>query len=308
MMAARGAATRRNNGCLKAASTRNRVYIPPFVSYATVAVFGLAFGSFLNVCIFRLPRGESVIAPRSHCPRCGKPIRWYDNIPVLSYLLLGGRCRDCRERISAIYPAVEVLTATVLVVTFARYALSPEFVKYAVLGMLLLIVIFTDLTARRIPHAVTLLGIGLGLLLSVIVPVDNRPLEWVLHWFGIFPEGVTSSLLGSAAGALFGGGLFYAAGQAFYYLGRRQKEYLGFGDVMLMLMVGTFLGVPLTLVTMFLGSLVGSLIALPLEVATRRFRGYHWPYGSFLGTAAIYAALGGQALLDAYLRWSGLAG
>jgi len=285
-----------------------RMNLGTLVSYVTVAVFGLAFGSFLNVCIFRLPRGESVIAPRSHCPRCAKPIRCYDNIPVLSYLLLGGRCRDCRERISLLYPAVEILTAAILVATYARYALSPEFVKYAVFGMLLLIVIFTDLTARSIPHAVTLLGMGLGLLLSLLVPVDNRPLEWVLRWFGLFPEGVTSSLMGSVAGALLGGGLFYAAGQAFYYLGRRQKEYLGFGDVMLMLMVGTFLGVPLTLVTMFLGSLVGSLIALPLEVATRRFHGYRWPYGTFLGVAAIYAVLRGQALLDAYLRWSGLAG
>jgi leader peptidase (prepilin peptidase)/N-methyltransferase len=284
------------------------VQISVFISYVTVAAFGLVFGSFLNVCIARLPRQESIITPRSHCPRCGRPIRWYDNIPVLSFLLLGGRCRDCRERISLIYPAVEVLTAVILLAAFARYAFSPDFVKYAVLGMLLLILIFTDLTARRIPHAVTLLGIGLGLLLSCVVPVDNRPLEWLLGRIGFYPGETFASVLGSLAGALVGGGVFYATGRAFYYLGGRKKEYLGFGDVMLMLMVGAFLGVPLTLVTMLLGSLLGSLTALPLEIATRRFRGYPWPYGSFLGMAAIYASLGGQALLDAYLRWSHLAG
>ena len=278
------------------------------ISYVTVAVFGLAFGSFLNVCIARLPRQESIITPRSHCPRCGRAIRWHDNIPVASFLLLGGRCRDCRERISLIYPGVEILTAVVLLAAFGRYGLSPEFVKYAVLGMLLLILVFTDLTARRLPHAVTLLGIGLGLLLSFVVPVDNRPLEWLLARMGSYPEGIFSSVLGALAGALLGGGLFYGVGQAFYYLGGRKKEYLGFGDVMLMLMVGAFLGVPLLLLTMLLGSLLGTLTALPLEIATRRFRGYPWPYGSFLGVAAIYASLYGQALLDAYLRWSGLAG
>jgi leader peptidase (prepilin peptidase)/N-methyltransferase len=277
------------------------------VPYVTVALFGLAFGSFLNVCIARLPREQSVVEPRSHCPRCGKPIRWYDNIPILSYVLLRGRCRDCRQPISLIYPTVEILTAGVLVASFARYGWSAEFIKYATLGMLLLVVVFTDLTARRIPHAVTLLGIGLGLALSFVVPVDNRPLEWLLSRSGVYLDGISSSIVGSVAGLLLGGGLFYAVGQAFYYLGGRKKEYLGFGDVMLMLMVGAFLGIPLTLLTMLLGSLLGTLTALPLELATRRFRGYKWPYGSLLGAAAIYASLGGQALLDAYLRWSGIA-
>ncbi len=273
--------------------------------YLVVALFGLAFGSFLNVCVFRLPRHESIITPRSHCPRCGRPIRWYDNIPVLSYLVLRGRCRDCRERISALYPLVEILTAAVLVTIFARHGLTPEFVKYSALATLLLILIFTDLTERRIPHAVTLFGTGVGLLLSFFVPVDNRPLEWGLRRFGFFLEGSASSLAGAASGALFGSGLFYVVGEAFYRL--RHKEGLGFGDVMLMLMVGTFLGVPLTLLTILLGSLLGTLIAVPLHLAASRFRNYEWPYGSFLGAAAIYSSLGGKALLDAYLRWSGLA-
>lgn len=274
--------------------------------YAIIAVFGLALGSFLNVCIRRLPRRESIITPRSHCPRCGKPIRWYDNIPVVSYVALHGRCRDCREPISPIYPLVEILTAGYLVAAFVQYGLGPAFIKSAVLGMLLLILFFTDLTERRLPHAVTLFGVGAGLLLSLFVPVDNRLLVWLLRRRGVFIGGTFSSLVGAAAGALLGGGLFYAVGEGFYYLGGRQKEYLGFGDVMLMLMIGTFLGVPLTLMTMLLGSLLGTIVAVPLELSSSRFRHYQWPYGSFLGAAAIFSSLAGQAVLERYLSWSGV--
>lgn len=276
------------------------------MAYLAVATFGLAFGSFLNVCIVRLPRRESVVTPRSHCRRCGRPLRWSDNIPVLSYLLLRGKCRDCGERISPVYPLVELLTAGVLVGAFAQYELTPEFIKFSVLGMLLLIVIFTDLKDRCIPHAVTVLGTALGLLLSLFVPVDYRPLEWLLHRAGIFLEGSSASVAGAIAGGLAGGGLFYVIGELFYYLGGRKKEYLGFGDVMLMLMVGTFLGIPLTLLTILLGSLLGTAVAAPLEMTSPRFRHTQWPYGSFLGVAAVYAIFGGNALLDAYLRWSGL--
>lgn len=276
---------------------------PAFIPYLTVALFGLAFGSFLNVCILRLPRRESIITPRSRCPRCSKPIRWYDNVPVLSYLLLRGRCRDCRQPISLLYPAVEILTGLVLIAAFARYGFSPEFIKVSALGMLLLILIVTDLNERRIPHKVTLFGTALGLLLSLFVPVDNRPADWVLRRFGVFLDEPASSLLGAISGSLFGAGFFYAVGEAFYRL--RHKEGLGFGDVMLMLMIGAFLGIPLTVLTILLGSLLGTLIAAPLHVASSRFRNYEWPYGSFLGAAAIYASIGGQALLQAYVRWSG---
>ena len=280
--------------------------ISPIFLYITVALLGLAFGSFLNVCISRLPRSESVISPRSHCPKCGKPIRWYDNIPVVSYILLRARCRDCHTGISPVYPSVEILTAVVLVAALHRFKLSPEFVKYAVLGMLLVVLIFTDLNERRIPHAVTLLGMGLGLLLSVIIPVDPRPLEFLFRYLGYFITFPVSSFLGAVAGALVGGGIFYVIGALFLRL--TGKEGLGFGDVMLMLMVGTFLGVPLTLLTILLGSLLGTVVAVPLEILSTRFRHHPWPFGSFLGAAAIYVSLGGQALLDAYLRWSGLAG
>jgi len=276
--------------------------------YIIVGLFGLCFGSFLNVCISRLPKGESIVLPRSHCPKCNHAIRWYDNIPLVSYLILRGRCRDCHVSISPLYPSVEALTAIVLMLTFHVYGIGPEFIKYTVFGLLLIILIFTDLLERRIPHAVTIFGISIGLLFSFFIPVDDRPLGWIFRHWGIFLDGVPASVAGAVAGALVGGGLFYGVGEAFYHLGGKQKEYLGFGDVMLMLMVGTFLGVPLTLLTIFLGSLGGSILAVALSVINSRFRGYAWPYGTFLGVAAIYAALYGNWLLDGYLRISGMAG
>jgi leader peptidase (prepilin peptidase)/N-methyltransferase len=273
---------------------------------AAVALFGLALGSFLNVCIFRLPAGESIITPRSHCPGCGKLIHWYDNIPLLSYIVLSAQCRNCHQRISPIYPAVEILTALVLVLCFRRFSLTPEFVKASVLAMLLIILIFTDLTERRIPHAVTMLGMGLGLVLSFVIPVDPRPVNWLLGRAGIFVAGPFASLLGSIAGACVGGGLFYAVAEVFYRV--TGKEGLGFGDVMMMLMVGTFFGVPLTLLTILVGSVLGTVVALPLELSHTRLRHHAWPFGSFLGIGALLATLWGKEALQAYLIWSGLNG
>lgn len=278
------------------------------ILYFIVGLFGLCFGSFLNVCISRLPRKESIVLPRSHCPRCNHAIRWYDNIPLISYLVLRARCRDCHALISPLYPAVEALTATLLILTFHVYGLGPEFIKYALFGMLLIVLIFTDLLDRRIPHAVTIFGISVGLVFSFFIPVDNGPLGWIFRHWNVELEGSLASVVGAVAGALVGGGLFYAVGEAFYHLGGKQKEYLGFGDVMLMLMVGIFLGVPLTLMTILLGSLGGSVLALGMIAVSSRFRGYAWPYGTFLGIAAIYTALYGGGLLDGYLRWSGMAG
>jgi leader peptidase (prepilin peptidase)/N-methyltransferase len=269
-----------------------------------VALFGLALGSFLNVCIHRLPAGQSIFMPGSRCPACGHPIRWFDNVPLLSYLVLRGRCRDCRARVSPVYPCIELLTAALLVADFAEYGWTPQFIKWAVFSLFVLILIFTDLRERQIPHSVTLSGIALGLVLSGWIPVDGRPLGAILARLGVFWHGPLLSVAGALAGALLGGGLFYAVGEAFYRL--RHKEGLGFGDVMLMLMVGTFLGPALTLTTVFLGSLLGTVVALPLSLLARRFREYQWPYGTFLGIAAIYVSLGGEALLNAYLRWGGL--
>ncbi|HXJ91846.1 MAG TPA: prepilin peptidase [Terriglobia bacterium] len=274
------------------------------MAYLLVLVFGLVLGSFLNVCIFRLPHRASIVRPRSHCPLCKHPVRWYDNIPVLSYVLLRGRCRDCGERISLIYPIVEIMTAGLLLEAFQLLGWGPGFVRDAVLILILIVIVFTDLTERRIPHAVTVPGIVLGLGFSWFVPVDSRPLAALWHLIGIMPPPSVASFAGAVAGAAVGGGLFYLAGEIFYVV--RHVQGLGFGDVMLMLMVGVFFGVPLTLLTVLLGSLLAVFVALPfVAFDRRRYWRFHWPYGSFLATAAIYVCLRGEALLGAYLRWSG---
>jgi leader peptidase (prepilin peptidase)/N-methyltransferase len=273
--------------------------------YVLVTVFGLVFGSFLNVCIFRLPHGESIVTPSSHCPKCGRDLSWYDNVPLASFLVLGGRCRQCGTPISVVYPAVEVLTAFLWCAAFYEFGLSAEVAKAITLGMLLIVLIFTDLLYRQIPRAVTRFGMAAALVFSFLVPVDNRPLAWILRRFGVYPAGIFDSLLGLAAGAVFGAGTFYAVGRLISW--RLKKQALGFGDVMLMGMIGMFLGVPLTYITMFLGSLVGLVIALSLWAANPRYRrGYEWPYGTFLASGGIIASLAGNAMLLAYLQWSGV--
>ncbi|MEJ2009529.1 MAG: prepilin peptidase, partial [Acidobacteriota bacterium] len=183
-----------------------------------VALFGLVFGSFLNVCILRVPQRESIVSPGSHCPACGHSIRWYDNIPVLSYVLLRGRCRDCGQHISLLYPLVEILTAAIFVLEIERYGLTPEFIKGLIFAMLMIILIFTDFRERRIPHKITVFGVALGLGLSVLIPVDNRPLGWLLALWGFFPRGILLSVMGALVGALIGGGLFFVVREAFYHL------------------------------------------------------------------------------------------
>lgn len=277
-----------------------------YILYALAALFGLSFGSFLNVCIVRLPRHESVVAPRSRCPNCAMLITWRDNVPVLSYTLLRGRCRNCRRPISAVYPAVEIITACLFIAAFAEFGFSASFLKAVIFGMLMVVLIFTDLATRTIPHAVTIFGVILGLILSFYVPVNNALVEWALRGFGITFSGPLSSFIGALTGGLFGGGLLYGVAWCFRRFGDPEKEYLGFGDVMLMLVVGVFLGIPLAYVTILLGSFAGAMIALSFRALRRGYRGYEWPYGSFLAAAAIFAVFGGQALIMAYLRWSRL--
>lgn len=278
-----------------------------YAPYAVAALFGLIFGSFLNVCIIRLPHHKSVVAPRSHCPQCGSLIRWYDNIPVLSYILLRARCRFCRRPISPIYPLVESLTATLFIIALGEFGLTPLFLKAVIFGMVMIVVIFTDLNERIIPHSVTLPGATLGIILSLFIPVNDSLFEWIFRHFDLALAGRLSSFIGSVTGGIFGAGLLYAVAWLFRRFGNPDKQYLGFGDVMLMLLVGVFLGIPLTYVTILLGSLAGTLFAVALTLTHKRFRDYPWPYGSFLGAAAIYAYFGGQGLILAYLHWSGLA-
>ncbi len=265
----------------------------------------MIFGSFLNVCIVRLPRRESIVRPASHCPSCLKPIRWYDNIPVLSYLILGGKCRFCRCKISLLYPLVEIITACIFALAVAESTSLGAFLKVAAFAMLMIVLIFTDFRDRLLPHSVTIFGIVLGLALSFAIPVTDPLLEWVFGRMGMTLPAPLSSFLGAVSGGVFGAGLLYGVAWLLRRAGNPSKEYLGFGDVMLMFLVGVFWGIPLTYLTILLGSLVGTLVAVVFILFNRKFRNYSWPYGSFLGAAAIYVSLGGQTLLLWYLSWRG---
>lgn len=299
---------------------------------AFLFLFGLVLGSFLNVCIHRLPRHESVVTPRSRCPYCRHRIAAYDNLPLLSYLLLRGRCRHCQARISAVYFFVELSTGLLFVFFYSRFGLTAAFAKSVVLGALLLALTVTDWQERLLPDAITKPGMVLGLLFSQIVPVNDGLGRYVAHGAGLEQMPLPlESLLDSLLGAGFGSGLLYFLGEAWKRL--RGREAMGFGDVKMMALVGSFLGPKLALLTIFLSSLVGSVIGLGLVICLvtrpsyyqrmrRRFRQisglrlyfilvlhkqgrFTIPYGCFLAVGAFVSAIGGKGIVQWYL---GLAG
>ena len=229
-----------------------------------IFAFGLLFGSFLNVCIYRLPRGLSVVWPGSACPKCSTPIKFYDNIPVLSWLILRGRCRRCNESISIRYMLVELLTGVMFLACYARFGLSFSALKCCVFAFLLLALIFTDAETKLLPNKLTLPGIAVGLLFSLFVPVNDLltsllpdaislPVSAHVQWRFF-------SLLDSMLGAAVGASFIYGAGAI--YLRWRGVEGMGFGDVKLMAMVGSFLGVRLTVLTIFAATLAGSFFGV----------------------------------------------
>jgi leader peptidase (prepilin peptidase) / N-methyltransferase len=304
--------------------------VDPFYALA-IFLFGLAFGSFLNVCIYRMPKGLSVVAPRSACPACKKPIAFYDNLPVLSWLLLGGRCRNCKTRISPRYLVIELLTACMFLGFYAYAGLTLLTLKYCVFGFLLLGLIFTDAETKLLPDQLTLPGLALGLLFSQLVPMHDLASQFlpgVLNLpFGSEIVGRMFSLLDSLLGAAVGASFIYGAGAA--YLRWRGAEGMGFGDVKLMAMVGAFLGIKLTIFTIFAASLAGSLFGLTTVLVvwikrTHRFqrrlanlhasrqrgwrsaqmvyRNYQMPFGVFLGSMALLALFMGNQFLSWYGR------
>jgi len=224
---------------------------------------GLAFGSFLNVCIYRLPRGISVIHPRSGCPHCEQPIAFYDNVPIVSWLVLRGRCRRCQAPISPRYLAVELLTGALFLACYAHFGLTLATLKYCTLGFLLLGLMFTDAETQLLPDKMTLPGLAAGLLFSLVIPVNDLVSE-ILPGLVALPvssgSGRLLSLLDAVAGAAVGASFLYGAGAI--YLRARGHEGMGFGDVKLMTMVGAFLGIRLTVFTIFAASIAGSLFGL----------------------------------------------
>ncbi|MBI2957045.1 MAG: prepilin peptidase [Acidobacteria bacterium] len=268
-----------------------------------VFVFGLCLGSFLNVCIHRLPRGRSIVHPRSRCPRCFHSIAAYDNIPLLSYLLLGGRCRHCRGRISAVYPLVELLTGVVLLLAYRQFGLSAPGLKAALLALALIVLTFTDLHYRRLPDAVTFPGIAAGFAFALWVPVGDGTAALALGGLGLgLPAPRALSVLDALLGALLGAGLLFLLGEIFSWLMR--VEGLGLGDVKLMAMVGLFLGFKLTWLTLFLGSLVGVAVGGLYIWLRKKKRRYRLPFGTYLSLAALVALFWGEPLVAAYLSLS----
>lgn len=258
--------------------------VPPTWLAASGAVFGLAIGSFLNVVVYRLPRKVGISRPRSFCPGCETTIPWYHNVPVLSYLWLGGRCASCGEPISARYPLVEAATATLFAAALWRWGISWEALGSIVFGCAMLVLALVDLDFQILPNAITLPGIAVGFGLSFLDP----RVTWTE----------------SALGAALGGGLLY--GVAWLYLTLRDREGMGMGDVKMIAMVGAFLGWKGALLTIFLGSLLGSVVG----VAALRLRDGSWdtalPFGTFLAISAVVVDWGGQAMMAWYWGLAGL--
>lgn len=265
---------------------------------ATVALLvGLLIGSFLNVCIYRMPRDLSVVHPRSHCIACGKTIAWYDNVPVLSYAVLRGRCRHCGAAISLRYPVVEILTGILFFAYVLLFGPGTVAMKYCLLGALLVALIFTDLESRILPDEFTLGGLAAGLLLAWFIPIEDVSAHALLWLVGIEPSARWISVCEAFLGAALPSGFLWLGG--FVYEKVRHREGLGLGDVKLLAMIGAFLGLRTALMALLAGSLVGSVLGLSYIVITRKDAStYQLPFGTFLGAGAIAVSLVGRRLME----------
>ena len=264
-----------------------------------VFLFGLVIGSFLNVCILRIPRRESVVLPASHCPACDAAIKPYDNIPVLSWLLLGGRCRKCKARISLLYPVVELLTGLLFLACYFAFGLSVQALKWAVFAALIVILTVTDFRERILPDKINFTGLGLGLLLSLFTsPVDGTA-SWLSNRLFAFPppEPVVS-LVDALIGAGGAAGLLWLIAEGYYRA--RGREGMGLGDVKMMAMAGAFFGLQGALLTVLLGSLIGSFIGVAVVGLLRKGRDFELPFGTFLGAGAMLVVFWGSQTLAWY--------
>jgi leader peptidase (prepilin peptidase) / N-methyltransferase len=270
-----------------------------------LVVFGLVFGSFLSVCIWRLPRHESVVTPGSHCPQCGAPISPRDNIPLLSYALLRGRCRRCGARISPVYPLVELLTAGIFVGCYEIFGPTLEAVKWGLFCSILLVLVFTDLHERLLPDMVNYPGLVAGLALSLVTaPVDGTA-GWLLNeWFHLGAGDRLVRLADATLGAVVAGGLLWLFAEGYFRL--RGREGMGMGDVKMMAMAGAFLGLRRAILMMFFGSILGSVAGAIVVWGMRKGSDYELPFGTFLGVAGLAMVFVGGPVLHWYGAVSGL--
>ena len=242
-------------------------------------ILGLIVGSFSNVCIYRIPRNESIIYPASHCPKCSTTILAKDNIPLLSYILLKGRCRNCGSRISIQYPVVEFLTGLVYVIIYQIYGLSVQSLIYIILSSALIIIAFIDLNELVIPEVITLPGMVIGFILSFFVPY--------------------LSFIDSALGVVIGGGIILVIGLVGSVIFK--KEAMGGGDVKLAAMIGAFLGWKYAIISLFLGFFLGALTGIFLVLSRVKSREDVIPFGSFIVLGSLITLLWGEKILSWYV-------
>lgn len=243
-----------------------------------LVMLGLAVGSFLNVCVHRIPRGQSLTVPPSRCPACEYQLQWYDNIPVASYALLGGRCRKCRAPISIRYPVVELATMALFVLHGAVFGWSALLIPRLVFACAMVVLFAIDLEHHLLPNVITLPGIAIGLISSAVLP-----------------PGIVDALIG----AVLGGGVLWLIGEAYFRFSG--QEGMGGGDVKMLAMVGAFLGWELVLVTLVLSSVAGSIVGLFVIVLKRGGMKYALPYGTFLALGALVASLAGDRIINWYV-------
>jgi len=243
-----------------------------------VGVFGLAVGSFLNVCIYRLPLDESLVWPGSYCPRCRTSLRWYDNVPLFGYAMLRGRCRTCGVRISAMYPLIEAVTAVVFVAGYLLFGAQLLLMARLLFACAMIVLFVIDLQCRILPNIITLPGVLVGFASSLFLP-----------------PGWLDSLIGIMAG----GGILLLIAEAYYRV--RKEEGLGMGDVKMLAMIGAFLGWKLMLVTLVLSSFMGSIMGLTVIALKKGDMKYALPFGTFLAVGALVSSVVGDAVLNWYL-------
>jgi leader peptidase (prepilin peptidase) / N-methyltransferase len=263
-------------------------------------IAGLLIGSFLNVCIFRMPRDLSVMWPRSFCPECEHQIAWYDNVPILSYFLLRRRCRHCGKLIPARYLIVEILTAVLFFAVVTALGLTVVAAKLCLLVALLVGLTFADLEERILPDEFTLGGTAVGLVLAWFIPVDDVIAHAIFSLQRIDVDPRWMSVGESLLGAVVPSGFLWLGGVIFEKV--RHKPGLGLGDVKMIAMIGAFLGLRATLLTLIVGSIAGSVIGLIyIQLTKKDASSYELPFGTFLGFAGIFVALAGQKVIHWYL-------
>ena len=276
--------------------------------YIISIIFGALVGSFLNVCIFRLPKEESIIWPGSHCPRCKKPINFYDNIPLISYLLLRGKCRYCKKPISFQYPLIEGITALCSLFLIMRFGPSLSYLIYFAFVAALIVITVIDLYHQIIPDVISLPGIGAGLLASWFLPnpsfLDSLLRFLVFQASRIGVNLITHiSFVDGLLGFLLGGASLFLVMQLYFYL--RKSEGMGGGDIKLLAMIGAFLGWKAVILTILLSSLIGSIVGITIMIWKGKDLKYAIPFGPFLSLGAVVALFYQNEIISWYLQVKG---